>query len=668
MIEDCWTLDTQAQGPVMESQGWARLAEQIAGLGYWRLDVASSSITWSEGLFRIYGLPVGAPPDLEAAMARIHPDDSDNANAQLRRAMDDGVDYSSKVRLRRQDGSWRTLVNRSTCQRDGPGRVSAVVGVVMDVTEMEMANEALRVSEARYRLLAENGNDLIVQTNLKGQLTYISPSVMSATGHSPEELVGAELIEMIHPEDAAVLRNSFLHALKHPGAAAPCVEYRVEHRDGRTVWLEARPTAQIDPASGVVVGVTDVVRVITERKGLEQELRDKCDEAQAATLAKAQFLANMSHEIRTPLTAIMGFSGLLAGIPDLPTAADDYLKRIRTAGDQLLDVVNDVLDFSKLDDGQMVLDPQPLEPAAFFVETVGLLSAQAASKGLALQTIVDARIGAWVLADGARLRQVLLNLVGNAVKFTREGAIKVSVGHHCQGQLKIAVSDTGPGIAPDQQARLFERFSQVDGSISRDHGGTGLGLAISKGLVDLMGGEIGVDSAIGQGALFWFTFPAPPADAPAPAGASDGAASPLAASPAHILIVDDVAINRQLVRAMLEPLGHTFEEADSGAQGVQAAMQRSFDLILMDLQMPGMDGMDAARAIRANAAGGRRTPIVALSANVLAAQIAACHAAGMDDHLAKPIVPAALVATVNKWATAGAPGETPGATLGIRSA
>jgi CheY-like chemotaxis protein len=253
---------------------------------------------------------------------------------------------------------------------------------------------------------------------------------------------------------------------------------------------------------------------------------------------------------------------------------------------------------------------------------------------------------ACVLLDAGRLRQVLLNLIGNAIKFTAAGSITVTLAPNGDGVLRLAVTDTGPGVTPDLQSRLFERFSQVDGSISRDHGGTGLGLAISKGLVELMGGSIGVESVPGAGSTFWFTVAAPLAARPTPEQDVHSSA-PLA--PAHILVVDDVAVNRLIVRAMLEPLGYTFEEAASGHEAVQAAMQRRFDLILMDLQMPGMGGLEAARTIRSTSDINRDAPIVALSANVMAEQIADCYAAGMNDHLAKPIIPASLVSTIAKW-------------------
>jgi PAS domain S-box-containing protein len=650
MTGDFWAA-TQVAGRPFDSPNWALLAEEAAGLGYWRLDVATRAIAWSDGLFRLYGLEVGDLPDLETAMAAIHPEDSERANGLLDRAMKFGEDYTDQVRLKTADGSWRVMMNRTLCRRDANGAVNTVIGVVMDVTEMELANAALRASEARFRLLAENGNDLIVQLDLDGRITYISPSVETVTGYSPEALVGRDVAEIIHADDLPALDHSVEQSLAHPERRASCVEYRIRHVDGRELWLEARPTPLFDPASGEAIGITDVVRDITERKALEAELVAKCEEAQAATRAKAEFLANMSHEIRTPLTAIMGFSGLLERLPDLSGEARSHLRRICTAGDQLLGVVNDVLDFSRLDAGQVELDPQPLDPAAFVVETLDLLSGQAADKSLELTTRIADGIPAWVRLDGGRIRQVLLNLIGNAIKFTASGTVSVSLETCGPEALKFAVTDTGPGIAPELHGRLFERFSQVDGSITRDFGGAGLGLAICKRLVELMDGSIGVESATGEGSRFWFTVPAPLASAPS--RGREAPATPLAA-PMSILVVDDLAVNRLLVRAMLEPLGHSLEEAASGPEAVKAAMSGPFDLILMDLQMPGMDGLEATRVIRSTAEPNRTAPIVALSANVLAEQIADCHAAGMNDHLAKPIVPADLLAILHKWAEAPA--------------
>ena len=270
-------------------------------------------------------------------------------------------------------------------------------------------------------------------------------------------------------------------------------------------------------------------------------------------------------------------------------------------------------------------------------------------------------------ADSARLRQVLLNLLNNAIKFTASGGVSVEVGYldagkaGADGQLRIAVTDTGVGFSPDQADRLFHRFSQADNSISRRHGGTGLGLAICKSLVDLMGGEIGLRSEPGEGSTFWFTVAAPRAEletVPSP----DFDEEALARA-GRILVVDDVAVNRELVKIMLSVFGHELVEASSGAEAVECALHAPFDLILMDLQMPGMDGISATRAIRATSSANARTPVLALTANVMAIHVAACRDAGMDDHIGKPIDPAELMTKVAHWMSAAydVPQESRGA-------
>ena len=530
--------------------------------------------------------------------------------------------------------------------------IEAAAHLAAIAIERRQSEEALAASEARHRLFADNATDMIMMSDVEQRLIYISPSVARVTGYPVDRLVGRLVANLIHPDDVAATK-AVADKLYVDGSKGdpPRVEYRARHRDGRWLWFETRTSLIHDPVTGKPSGTLDVAREITARKALEAELRERTCEAEAATEAKSDFLANMSHEIRTPLTAILGFSALLRRLDGMPREAALHLQRITTAGEALLSVVNDVLDFSKLEAGQLELDPHPFDPAAFVRETVDLVAAQAAMKQLRLDVDLGGDLPSAVSADSARLRQILLNLLGNALKFTQTGSVRVEVSHTAEtgGLLRIGVTDTGEGVPVDRQDRLFQRFSQVDASVSRHHGGTGLGLAICMGLTELMGGRIGVDSVEGQGSTFWFTIAAPPA---APLAEDlDEILEWTAMRPCQILLVDDVAVNRELVRTILSPFGHDITEAAGGVEAVEIAHRTPFDLILMDLQMPGMDGLAATRAIRATAELNHRTPILAFSANVLSEHLAACRAAGMNDHIAKPISLADLVGKVAQWST-----------------
>ena len=509
--------------------------------------------------------------------------------------------------------------------------------------EAQAALGRLEASEMRYRLLADRTFDIIVQIDLNGVVQYISPSI-ARLGYRPEDLVGTIPPGLVHPDDAAVADAGVAQL---PSGRLPPLgtATRLRCADGSHVWMEGIPSPITDD-SGKLIGAVVVLRDITERRRMEDELRRRTAEAEAASVAKSQFLANMSHEIRTPLTAVIGFTGLLDAAPELSSRSRTFVDRIRSGGEALLDIVNDVLDFSKMEAGQVQLSPHAFAPGALLREGIDMVGKQAAAKGLTLTLAIGAA-PPFVHADSARLRQVMLNLLTNAIKFTREGGVELSASYDAaRGRLRVAVKDTGMGVSEADRLRLFQRFSQLDSSSTRHQGGTGLGLAICKNLIDLMGGEIGVDSQEGAGSTFWFEVPAPACDAPE---ATVAAPAETGERPASVLVVDDVATNRELVRTILEAAGHTVDEAASGAEAIDAASQTRFDVILMDMQMPGMDGLAATRAIRTSAALNQVTPIVALSANVLAPQIEACLEAGMDDHLAKPIMPAKLLQKVAQW-------------------
>ncbi|MFH6785237.1 PAS-domain containing protein [Methylobacterium sp. MA0201] len=379
-------------------------------------------------------------------------------------------------------------------------------------------------------------------------------------------------------------------------------------------------------------------------------------QAEAASAAKTDFLATMSHEIRTPLNGVIGYADLLVREGDLPPAQRRSAERIQEAGQALLTVVNDILDFSKIEAGQIDLDPRPFAPAVLADNAVAIVRTAADAKGLALAVRMEDGLAPRLVGDLDRLRQVLLNLLVNAIKFTPAGGVTVSLasaplgaGRHA---LRVAVGDTGIGIPADRLGRLFQRFSQVDGSIQRRFGGTGLGLAISRRLVETMGGEIGVESRPGEGSTFWFAVPLAEAG-DAAAARERGTAAPLA-RPARILLVEDSPINQEIARAILERRGHRVTVVDDGAEAISAVQAGAHDLVLMDVQMPGMDGLTATRHIRDLGAPLGRLPIVALTANVLPQQIAQFRAAGMDDHVGKPFRPEELLATVERWSAARA--------------
>jgi PAS domain S-box-containing protein len=641
-----------ARVKAVEAERNTQLAELLTGVGHWRWECATNTLTWSPALFRLFSIEGLEKPSLDELERRVHPDDYRRVGELFERALATGEDYENIIRVLQPDGSWIRVMERGICERDEQGAVISINGASLDITKMHLADEAVRSSEAQYRLLAENSSDIILQTSVDGSATYVSPSIFKLTGYKAEELVGQKMSVIIDPEDWERVRAAIV-ALKAEGASGRWEgEYRIRHKDGRLLWFEARPQLVSDPETGEPLGFTDSIREITQRKTMEAELVAARDAAEAAAEAKAEFLANMSHEIRTPLTGIIGFSGLLEEVPDLSDTARLYVKRIVTAGRSLLSVVNDILDFSKLDARQVELDPHPFDPAGFIEDTVDLLVAQAENKGLSLDLRLDESIPSRVEADSSRLRQVLMNLINNAIKFTKEGGVTVSMSYEASAeQLRVEVADTGLGIEADKLDRLFQRFSQADGSINRSHGGTGLGLAICKGLVDLMGGDIGVTSVVGEGATFWFTILAPRADGGLVDKASEMATEVVFGdiAPAKILLVDDVSANRELVKAMLAPFGHEFVEACSGTEAVSAALGSKFDLIFMDLQMPGMDGLTATRIIRETSDINLTTPVIALSANVLSEHLEACAEAGMDDHMGKPIRPAELLSKVARW-------------------
>ena len=402
-----------------------------------------------------------------------------------------------------------------------------------------------------------------------------------------------------------------------------------------------------------VKNTVEMLRLRFENARIAAERESALLAAEDAGRARLQFLANMSHEIRTPLNGILGMGQLLKS-SSLDATQQHRLGAINASGQHLLGLINDILDFSKMDAGKLDIVLQPFELRRLPVEVHDLLLARAQDKGVRLSIDVAPDVPPWLQGDPGRIKQILLNLVGNAIKFTEQGEISLRVGLispapvEGMARLRFAIIDTGVGISAEDQEKLFQPFRQVDASATRRHGGTGLGLAISKQLVDLMGGVIGCESRVGQGASFWFNLPLALA-APVIAGATRGRRRTSFA--ARVLVAEDNPINREVTTMMLEEMGVAVILAEDGQQAVEAAQADDFDLILMDCQMPTMDGFEATRRIIARERLQQlpHTPIVALTGNAIRGDREVCIETGMDDYLAKPFAYETLAAVLDRW-------------------
>ena len=586
-----------------------------------------------------------------------HPDDLD-ADLDLLARLTRGEipSYQLEKRYRRADGALVWVRLSVSMVLDAAGAPKHYIAQVQDRTASRQAQQALALSEQRFRRLADNAPDMVSESKLDGTLTYVSPASVAITGFSPKELVGRNFTTVMHPEDAKTVLAMCRTVFESRGTIAPWpVEFRATHKDGSPIWLECKPTLATDPLTGRFVGLNDVVRDITARKALEADLRLARAEAEAAAAVKGEFLANMSHEIRTPLTAILGFAGLLAERDQMDDIGRGHLERVMTAGRSLLSIVNDVLDFSKLEAGKIEFAPRPVPLVDTAHDIMLMFAPQAEAKGLALDFIAEGDLPGHVSLDPDRLRQILFNLIGNAIKFTAEGGVRLRLAYApALERVSVAVEDTGPGIGDADREKLFQRFAQVDGSTTRRHGGTGLGLAICHGLAEAMGGRISLETQLGLGSTFRVELPAPLAEAPPEVGEAGEEAS---LDGVRVLVVDDNPVNRELARVILEHVGAEVTVAADGESAVGLVFGLPFDVILLDRRMPGMDGSETLRQIRAEPGPNDGIPVLAFSADTDLAGLMG--PGGFDDVVGKPIDAQALIETLLKWTAWAAPAPQP---------
>lgn len=529
---------------------------------------------------------------------------------------------------------------------------------------METQDRLLR----QLRTLTDHVPAMIGQWDRDLKCRLANASYMEWFGRSPAEMLGISMQDLMGEALFAKNEPYIRGALAGERQSFERTLHKPSGEIGHT-WAQYIP--DIDP-EGRVVGFYALVTDVSPIKEAEERLREANlqlqaarDEAEAATAVKSAFLSNMSHELRNPLTSIVGYIDLLVQRGKLDGPEHKYLTRIQEASDALLTTVNDVLDFSKLEAGQVEIERRSVDPMAIGLRALGMFEPDMDRKGLA-HSFEAIGAPARLLADDTRISQILMNLIGNAVKFTATGAVSVRCLYNRASQvLRYEVVDTGPGIPADRQSRLFQRFSQVDASTTRAFGGTGLGLAICKGLAEAMGGKVGVLSIPSEGSCFWVEIPSeflePEA---APQGeAADVLPDPDALRGLRLLVVDDDPANRELTRLIVEPFGVDVTEAGSGSEAVSAARSEPFDMILMDIRMPGIDGPTAAQIIRTKPGRNASTPMIAFTAD-LAGGMPAAWSPAFDGLLAKPIVSADLLLLLAACRPGGQPGRTGSAERG----
>lgn len=513
---------------------------------------------------------------------------------------------------------------------------------------LEETNAELRAREAEARqlsLVARYANDCMLLSDGSGKVIWANDAFFKTTRWSAERLIGRYPSEFLENSSVSIeIKQALEQAIEKGEPLRIDMQMRVQ--EDQPIWhdLNLVPVAGED---GQIEFIIVVQRDVTAAREHAHALEQARNAAEEGARIKSEFLATMSHEIRTPMHGIIGMADLLEETIQTP-AQRDYTDTIRSSAQALLAIINDVLDLSKLEAQKVELHPVCFDLTACLRESVRLIAPQAREKGLSLELKLKPGLPRYVRADDGRLRQILINLIGNAVKFTETGRITV----HAEAQredgqlvLQIAVSDTGIGIAEDKQSLIFERFSQAESTTTRQFGGTGLGLAISSDLARAMGGGITVQSELGKGSCFTLRLQAEPQEMP-DNGSDEGPVLPdlQQLEGFHILVADDNQVNRMLIRKLLAALPVTISFAHDGQQAVDMTEAIRPDLVLMDMSMPVLNGLEATRAIRA--AGGRQPRIIALTANTFASDRAACKAAGMDGFLSKPIRKSDLIDAV----------------------
>jgi len=640
------TEQRRATQRLIESERRFQALANLAPAGIFRTDASGNCNYVNDAWLRLAGL---GPDEWQGDgwVQALHPGDIERVAADWSDAVKKRKNYRDEFRWLHTDGTTRWVDTIGRPEIDEDGNIVGFIGVNIDITDRRRAEAEVAERDRQLMLLAANATDAVFRMDLDGRCTYASPSTRELLGVSPATLIGENLLTRFHPDDEDRVFLAF-DELARGAAQRLIIAYRSEsfERPGEYRWLEANCGAVRDPDTGLFE-VLASIRDISKTKALEAELLDARHRAEEAVEAKSAFLANMSHEIRTPMNGVIGFTELLldAGLTD---EQNRHVMLIAESGRAMMRLLNDILDMSKIESGQMRIVNEAVELRPLVRSATRLMEPVARAKNVDLSIRIDTAIPKFIECDQLRLRQIILNLIGNAAKFTEKGWIEVNAaveGENNKCVLRIDIRDSGVGIAPDKIDTVFQQFAQADSTIARRFGGTGLGLPISAQLARLMGGDITVQSQLGAGTVFTLRIPLRAAVSESECEVEGG---PNRVEPIEhkarlrVLVAEDHDLNQPLLTAMATRAGMDPVIARNGAEAVAmvtaaAEAGTPYALVLMDMQMPEVDGLEATRRLRAGGFDAETLPIVALTANAYAEDIAACLEAGMQAHLSKPV-------------------------------
>ena len=651
-------------------------AQRIARVGNWECDFSADTTTWSEELSHIFGLDATqAAPRLTEFAQYVHPGDRQKWQIAIDAAIASGQSYNLEYRILRPEstiaadncpsqttegGFIRYIESRGEVVVNQQGQLTKLFTTLMDITPRKLAEIALAESEEKYRHLVETSQDIIWSCDAEGHLTFVNQAVKQIYGYDPEEMLGYSFSDFLAP--AQIDRNMELQQHLLTGDDVFQYESIVLGKDGRQIDVNTKAIARLD-AAGNITGTTGTASDITERKQAEIALQKAKEEADRANRAKSEFLSNMSHELRTPLNAILGFTQLLARDVALGTDQQQYLGIISRSGEHLLDLINNILQMSKIEVGLVTLNNSSFDLHKMLKDTEDMLKLQAQKKGLQLIFDATSDLPKYVETDESKLRQVLINVVGNAIKFTAEGGVNLRIKHELllnknYGEISLIdnccllfeVEDTGAGISAQEMEKLFQPFAQTE-SGKKAQEGTGLGLPISKQFVQLMGGKITVTSSVGNGSIFRFDVKVslPNAMEIQVAQTTRRVVGLEPGQPEYrILAVDDRLESRLLLVRMLSSLGFAVQQAENGVEALEIWSSWEPHLIWMDMRMPVMDGYEATKRIKAHLKG-QATVIIALTASAFDEERSVILSAGCDDFVAKPFREQVILEKIAKY-------------------